>query len=292
MRQRLERRLQKAVRIANEAEPGLVRRCSYGHRCADALVDLVRDRTAPAGQRYTAAQLLSLRDPNAFRPLLEHFFECDAETAWYLVRLGNLRLTASDERKILDIIQHEPDEHKRMAAIDILTNHGRPGTHRIVISVLEDRAQPLLVRGRAAESFNMDRGRREVLDALRRALSDPEPSIRFWAVYALGQIAQFRFHLHPMAIAALQPLVNDEGEVPEYWTVGREAQALLEDMLPEQAERGKRERAQIFADPNSSDSLRRWAEWYDHNFEPPAERRYRPLLKARYRNFTWYRHRA
>ena len=289
MRQRIERRLQKAVRIANEAEPGLLQHCAKRHRLADALVGLVRDRTAPVGQRYIAAQLISLYQPDPFRPLLEQFLASDVESDWYPVYLGNLRLTTDDQRQIVDIIQRDPNEHKRMAALDILTNHGRPGTHRIVISVLEDQAQSLLVRGRAVESFNMDRGKREVLDALRRALSDPEPSIRFWAVYALGQIAQFRFHLHSLAIAALQPLLNDHAEVPEYWTVGREAQALLEDMIPEQAERGKRERAEIFADPNSPVSLRRWAEWYDHDFQPPSERRYKPRLKVRYRNFTWYR---
>ena len=230
-----------------------------GHRLRDALADLVGDRTAPVAQRHIAAELLSLHQSDSFRPLLEHFFECEAEMAWYLVRLGDLKLTADDERRIVDIIQFDPDEHKRMAAVDILTNHGRPGVQRITISVMEDKTQPIEVRSRAAESFNMlYRPNPEVLNALRRALSDPEPSIRFWAAYALGQIVQFRFHLHPMAIAALQPLVNDNAEVQGFWSVGREAQALLDVMVPEQAERGKRERREILADPNAPDSLRHW----------------------------------
>lgn len=94
-------------------------------------------------------------------------------------------------------------------------------------------------------------GNWEGFEACERCFSDPDPGARFWAVFALGGLAQYRRMWHPAAIRALQPMVNDTGECPGYWSVGQEAQAMLEDMLPAQREAGERERAAILANPEA-----------------------------------------
>lgn len=127
----------------------------------------------------------------------------------------------------------------------------------------------------------------KTVDACIRCLDDPDPEARFWAVFALGQLVQFRPAFHSRAIAALQPMTSDAGQVPSYWSVGHEARAMLEDFIPEQRVTGELERAAILADPDAPDDLRRWAEFYSGS-RPPNDIR-RRYIEARYKNLRWLR---
>jgi HEAT repeat protein len=82
------------------------------------------------------------------------------------------------------------------------------------------------LRGQAAEGIGdvlgRSRGsnslRRAATEALREALDDVEPEVRFWAVRALGVLrcAEVRTKLEALARA-------DDAVCPHMWTVGEEA---------------------------------------------------------------------
>jgi hypothetical protein len=57
-------------------------------------------------------------------------------------------------------------------------------------------------------------------------------------------------------------MIGDTGELSGYWPVAREAQAMLEDMIPGQLEMGEQERRAIRSNPQAPASLKRWAECY------------------------------
>jgi hypothetical protein len=135
------------------------------------------------------------------------------------------------------------------------------GSDRL-IDILENRSETSYVRGRAAE-------------ALSHA-GNPA-----WAVFALGGMAQFRPALHSVAIAALRGMVDDAGDMPGYWSVGREARAMLESLIPRQ------ERDTILADVNAPAELRRWAECYSRKSAP--DDRVRRFIEARYKTLCWLR---
>lgn len=155
---------------------------------------------------------------------------------------------------------------------------------RLLIRILEDPAETSYIRGRAAEALTYGR-RPGAAEACARSLSDPDPRVRFWAVFALGSIARFRRGLHAFAAARLEPLTGDEGEMPGYWSVGLEARAMLEDIYPERREAGEKGRQAILADANAPKALRRWAECYSWTSPPPGPRYLQ--VQARYGKFTW-----
>ena len=148
-------------------------------------------------------------------------------------------------------------------AVDAIAYSDHPRVRRALINLLENTTAPLEVRDRAAEMLHLQSGR-ATAEACVRALKDPTPSIRFWAAYSLGQIAYWRGELRQAAAAALQHVLDDKAIAPGWWSVGREAQAIivgLRDIA------GERERLQetiriIQNDPNASTEEKKWAEHY------------------------------
>ncbi|MGA2596786.1 MAG: HEAT repeat domain-containing protein [Bryobacteraceae bacterium] len=297
MRKRVENRLRKAIRIASQAEPSFalrIKRLERTHRTfQESLVGTTEDRTAPVAERKMAAELLALaKCADPYRPLLDHFLDCDGTTAWSLISAfphRELRLSQNDEDRLERILWEDPDEQRRAATAQFFQYVETPPRTKMLIGVLENRAETSLVRGRAAEALTcIDNAYKTgAVDACIRCLDDPDPEARFWAVFALGQMVRFRPAFHSRAIAALQPMTSDAGQVPSYWPVGHEARAMLEDFIPEQRVAGERERAAILADPNAPDDLRRWAKSYSGSRSPKAARR--PYIEARYKNLRWLR---
>jgi len=82
------------------------------------------------------------------------------------------------------------------------------------------------LRGQSAEAlanFNHP----EVIDSLLKALKDKEPEVRFWAVYALGQLKAKK------ALPALKRLAQkDRTPVPNWWTIDREAIDAIQHINP------------------------------------------------------------
>jgi hypothetical protein len=133
---------------------------------------------------------------------------------------------------------------------------------RVLIEILEDRTLQLEVRERALEMLHLQHSR-EVLETCTRFLSGPEVSLRFWAAYTLGN-SFFRGGVGAAAAAALETVLGDKEVAPGWWSVGREAEALLPGLRNDEAARARVQAQirQIQADPNATPEDRRWAECY------------------------------
>lgn len=90
---------------------------------------------------------------------------------------------------------------------------GRDALFRVV----KDQTVPPEVRGDAAEALSYFRDTRSVpilLDQLR----DPSPDVRFWAVFALGQLAE------PDVLPELERIAaSDDAVLPQWWSIRKEA---------------------------------------------------------------------
>jgi hypothetical protein len=157
MRKRTENRIRKAIRIASQAEAVFARRCTQlehkGRTLEGALVAITADRQAPVAERSMAAQLLTLTGsyPDPYRPLFDHFLDCDGKTAWDLTNaflFSNYRPTHEDERKLAWILQNDPEEERRAATAQFLARHKSAAIRRI-------RKETSYGRGRAAEALTM-----------------------------------------------------------------------------------------------------------------------------------------
>ena len=133
---------------------------------------------------------------------------------------------------------------------------------RALIEILENRSARLDVRERALEMLHLHPSQ-EALDTCIRFLSAPEVSLRFWAAYTLGS-SFFRGSVGAAATTALETVLGDHEVAPGWWSVGREAEALLAGLHHDEAARDRvqTEIRQIQADPNATPEDRRWAEFY------------------------------
>lgn len=78
------------------------------------------------------------------------------------------------------------------------------------------------MRGFAAEALTGP-GERRAVPGLIAALADSSAEVRFWAAFALGELAD------PAALSALQQLAqSDEATLPGWWSVSDEAAAAIE----------------------------------------------------------------
>ena len=99
---------------------------------------------------------------------------------------------------------------------------------RSLLDIAENNTLPPDVRAQAAEGVanhlaasKQSRLRRVAVTRLSRLLRDPAVQVRFWSVFALGQLGGRQ------ARAAVRPLLADTALLPGWWTVGEEASDAL-----------------------------------------------------------------
>lgn len=91
-------------------------------------------------------------------------------------------------------------------------------------------------------------------------LEEPDVRIRFWAVFAIGGLGQWqtgkpnpRASVEPRVIAALEKMLADEEVAPgNWWSVGREALAMLGPLTPSRGAQLDAETQRVLSEPNSS----------------------------------------
>jgi HEAT repeat protein len=130
---------------------------------------------------------------------------------------------------------------------------------------LSDPSQPQPVREEAAESLAYLRYA-QAIPALISVLDEADVRMRFWAVFGLGGIAQWKRDgggADPRVVAALERMLSDEEVAPgNWWSVGREALAMLGRFEPGYQARLDYETQRVLQDPKSSPEDMRWAEGY------------------------------
>jgi HEAT repeat protein len=221
----------------------------------------------PAAGWYTrgiAARMSAISDRRgAVSSLIGLFFtQTDRielwETALTIERFG-------DRAAIRPLIAalYDQNPHRRQAAARALgwiPNAGRRAA-KALIQALSDHSQPQPVREEAAESLAYC-GYKPAIPPLIAVLDEPDVRIRFWSVFALGGIGQCCGDRS--MVPALERMLGDH-EVPpgNWWSVGREALAMLGAFSREYRTKLQAEIDRVLADPGSSPDDRRWAEAYD-----------------------------
>jgi HEAT repeat protein len=136
------------------------------------------------------------------------------------------KLPVEKVRAMRRLMQGHPDLHVRHAAAHWLSFSFDGRALASLLVTVENAAEDPFVRGQAIEGFGvqlhrMQRRRRIVRRAeraLRRALDDPSPEVRFWACYSLGAMGAAR------ALGKLQFLArHDDALYPTWWLVKEEA---------------------------------------------------------------------
>lgn len=113
------------------------------------------------------------------------------------------------------------EETRYWAAYALLSTHDARGAECLIAAVADTDEAPR-VRGQAAEALGVialsARRGGVATTPLIEALRDPEPEVRFWAAYALGQIRD-RAALPALELVA----ASDDAVVPGWWSVRKEA---------------------------------------------------------------------
>jgi len=253
-------------------EPKLVSNLHRYEKSGISLVSALRRVMLDVGAgwhtRGIAAKVLALVDARgAVVSLLDLFFaQTDKidlwETALTIEWLGDRAAV----RPLVDAL-YDTNPHRRHAAARALGWIPEAGGRaaRALIRALSDRSQPQPVREEAAESLAY-LNYAQAIPALITVLDEPDVRIRFWAVFALGGIGQWqreRGGADPRVVAALEGVLSDEHVAPgNWWSVGREAFAMLGQLEPGYRAKLGYETKRVLRDSNSSPEDLRWAEGY------------------------------
>ena len=191
--------------------------------------------------------------------LLGQFFSQSEQ--WELYMTATALEELGDRRAVGPLVAtlRAENPHRRTAAARALgwmRQRGR-AVAKALAECLVDGSQLVETREEAAESLSYV-GTRETVEALIGALGDPEPRVRFWAVFGLGGICR----TDERATRALETMLDDPGEMPGYWSVGLEALAMLQIAHPRYRGRGRELAQRIEADATATEAQRRWAESY------------------------------
>ena len=209
--------------------------------------------------------------------LLDQFFKQEdkielRETALTIESFGNRAAVGPLVAALYDANPHR--RHAAARALGWIPEAGKRAA-KALVQALSDNNQPQPVREEAAESLAY-LNYAPAIPALISALDEPDVRIRFWAVFALGGIAQSRTFVSNRSgrrpvkriadrrvIEALERMLADR-EVPpgNWWPVGREALAMLGHLEPKYRAKLDKEILRVLRDKSSSAEDIRWAEGY------------------------------
>jgi hypothetical protein len=271
MKLRIEAKVSKAIRVAEHHHRGLraavSRRVRSGLPLCVACREFVLDPKENLAHRMFLAKLLSGklgRFTQSWRALVKGALDTDSLRikAEVLGFCSNRTRIGRSELQLLWRVIAEGSLEEQIKGIDGLAFvHCRP-VRRALIEILKNRSSSLDVRERAIEMLHLQPSQ-ETVDTCTRFLSAPEATLRFWAAYTLGN-SFFRGGVRATAAAALETVLGDKEVAPGWWSVGREAEALLVRLRDDEAahDRLQAEIRQIQADPHATPEERRWAECY------------------------------
>lgn len=133
--------------------------------------------------------------------------------------------------RLTDLMRHDADQDVRVHAAYALSHWWERRAALALLAVVGDARGLAAVRAQAAEGlgklvahgegFGAFGLRARAVAALRRGLHDERPEVRFWSIYALGQLQAAE------ARAEIERLVEDDAMCRNMWRVGEEAQDAL-----------------------------------------------------------------
>jgi len=277
LRARVERKLRKRLRQVCRSEAGratareIQRREAAGVSLETALRDLLLDGEAGWMVRGEAGRILAIASQcSVVDELLTQFFSQTEKSELWETALTLEQF--EDEHAIRPLISalSDHDVDRRRAAARALGWMPRTRTcaARALSEALTDVSQPVSVREEAAESLAYLSSRSSI-PPLISVLDDPSVQVRFWSVFALGSIRNRRSgHSYPEVIAPLEAMLSDHHSLNEtWWTVAREALAMLGQLVPPVPKWNDRFRQELTQATEAVDATaedRRWAQFYSH----------------------------
>ncbi len=219
--------------------------------------------------RGTAARVLATADAaGVAATLLDLFFaQTDKTDLWETALAIEHGADLCAVPRLVDALSDaNPDRrHAAARALGWINPKSRRSAKALVRALL-NKSQPQPVREEAAESLAYSRYE-PAISPLISVLNEPDVRLRFWAVFALGGIGRSQKWTRAGAdtgvVEALERMLPDD-EVPpgNWWSVGKEALAMLGGLEPEYKAKLARETQHVLSDPSSSPEDLRWAEWY------------------------------
>lgn len=266
-------KLRKAVRESDSRNPGFPNMVSRLERTGvpvhHALSRIVVDAGCKLDLRGLSARLLRdvAGDTFAFNPLLAEYIAAGdvklSELRHVIQSMGYgcKRLTLPEFEILYSALRSGTFEQRHWVVNEIAFFKGYR-VRRALIEVLEDMTIPPSVRGWAAEGLHLHISQ-ETTRACIRATGDPSPEVRFWAVFALGWADRPIFR--EAVIPIVERMLTDEGIAPGWWSVRREAQAVLASIRgrPDEENRFQAEVQLILKDATASEEDKRWAGFND-----------------------------
>jgi HEAT repeat protein len=235
-----------------------------------ALRQVMLDPAAGWYVRGFAARVLAIGDARgAVTALLDLFFDQTDknelwETALTMEWLGD-RAAVGPLAEALN----DANPHRRHAAARALGWIPKAGGRaaKALIQALLDQSQPQPVREEAAESLAYLHDAKAI-PALISVLDEPDVRLRFWAVFALGGIGQKQTFASQgradhRVVESLERMLLDAEVAPgNWWSVGREALAMLGQLEPKHRAELYSEVNRALGDAKSSQEDLRWADGY------------------------------
>jgi hypothetical protein len=274
----MQARLQKAVRNAEHGNPGCAKVVSRLGRAGlpvhRALNRIVADSNCELKLRAFAARLLRDigRDTFAFVPLLAEFIAAGdpkVTDLWDTVRWMSHRrhrLTRREFEMLHSVLRTGTPE-QRYWVVDQIAFFRGGRVRRALIEVLDDVTVPAYVRAWAAERLQVARISQDTVSACLRAIDDSDPEIRLWCVSTLGVAASYHLSFRDAVLPVIERMQSDDGEVPGWWPVRREAQEWVASLRgsPDDEERLQAEVQAILNDPGASKEDKFWASGQDRS---------------------------
>jgi HEAT repeat protein len=141
---------------------------------------------------------------------------------------------------LLTCMLNDPDIEVRTSAtyglglfFEDRTEPAQEQVTQTLISVLSNERESPKVRGQAAEAL-ANRGDHQALFPLQTALDDASVEVRFWAVFALGQLGD------PYALTALERVAaTDQAVLPGWWSISKEARDAIQQIQERQSDENR-----------------------------------------------------
>jgi HEAT repeat protein len=236
MAARMRKQLRRMSRYRQKLALTVAKMARQGLPLVTTLFKVMLDPTLDHSDRAAAGRLLAVAgDERAVQALLKLFFEQTDKDDLYATALT---LEALKDRRavpsLIPALLEDSNPHRRHAAARALGWIHWPGSRTTALALarcLADITQPHPAREEAAESLAYV-GRRETIEPLISVLHDP-----------------------------------DEAPSGGWWSVGKEALAMLSSMRPPVADYQKRlatATQHVLSDGNATAEDRRWAEGYNH----------------------------
>jgi HEAT repeat protein len=209
--------------LKRSAERDVAALLSAGRLSGEGLRGLLTDTSAPAEQRAIAAWIVGQIEERSLASHLEQILQRDEPTELILEAAKSLCRLGVGEGTFRRLLQDGGNEESRQIAAHSLGVLGHAEAAGDLCQALERDASPQ-VRGQAAEALAYLRDEASV-GCVRVATTDPSPEVRFWAVFALGQLGSTD------DTRLLERIAQEDHALVEGWgTVAKEAQRALEEL--------------------------------------------------------------